>query len=173
MTKLSMSNTSLFPVTVPTVGARPPAGFTLPREMEKIVSAMNREWVGVERNMNRYFQDSPLNTSNYPPYNIEKLDDDNYSITIAIAGFGKENVEITVEDSLLVIKGEQEWEDNMDLEKDKNYLYKGIANRDFLLRYTLDDYIKVVEATFENGLLCLALQREVPEEMKPQTIKIK
>lgn len=141
----------------------------LPLEMEKFVKAVNRELIGVERHINRYFQDSPLNSSNYPPYNIEKFGDNEYCITIAIAGFAKENIEITIDDCLLIIDGQATVKDVTDV----NFLYRGIANRDFKLRFSLADYVEVKEAKFENGLLCLNLERIIPDEKKPKTIEIK
>lgn len=149
--------------------------FTIPQEMEKFVKQLNRELIGAERHFNRYFSDSPLNSSNYPPYNIEKFGDDHYRITIAIAGFSKENVDITVENDLLTIDGQATGsaEKSSTIETDADFLYRGIANRDFKLRFTLADYVEVKEARFENGLLCLELFREVPESMKPKTIEIK
>ena len=166
MNKLSMK-TSMFPI--------PGTTYQLPAEMEKFLTSMNRELIGAENHFNRYFSDTPLNSSNYPPYNIEKLEDDYYRITIAIAGFAKENVKITVENSLLTINGSQGWEDQLDEENDKQFLYKGIANRDFKLRFNLAEHVTVLpdEAKFENGLLSLDLERIIPEEMKPQTINIK
>lgn len=139
--------------------------------LDKMLKQFNREWIGVERYASRYFQDSPLNTSNYPPYNIEKFGEDKYQITIAIAGFSKDDVEITVENSLLTIIGEGIEKD--DDEGNSDFLYQGIANRDFKLRFTLADYVEVKEAKFENGLLGLSLERNVPEAMKPKTIEIK
>ncbi len=143
---------------------------TIPTNLEKMFEQCNREMIGAERQFSRYFNDSPLNPSNYPPYNIQKLNDDEYAITIAIAGFAKENVEITLEDNLLTIAGEQECEDKLD---ESTYLYRGIANRDFKVRFTLGEYIEVNGATFENGLLNLSLMRKVPDAKKPKTIKIK
>ena len=111
--------------------------------------------------------DTPLNTSNYPPYNLEKISDDEYRITIAVAGFSKEELDISVENGLLVVKGEKNTG-----KADENYLFKGIADRDFNLRYQLADFVEVDTAEVANGLLILNLKREVPEAMKPKTIKI-
>lgn len=142
--------------------------------LDKMLKQFNREWIGVEHQVNRYFQDSPLNPSNYPPYNIEQFDENSYCITIAIAGFHKDNIEITVENSLLTVDGKSlELTGDKRESNDENFLYRGIANRDFKLRFTLSDYVKVESATFANGLLCLNLEREIPEAMKPKTITIK
>lgn len=136
--------------------------------LDKMMKQFNREWIGVEQHVSRYFHDSPLNPSNYPPYNVQKFSDDDYQITIAIAGFSKDDVEITVENGLLTIVG-----DIPELVGDSDFLYRGIANRDFKLRFTLADYVEVKEAKFKDGLLDLSLKRNVPEAMKPKTIEIK
>lgn len=172
MNTLKMT-TSPFPIAGTTL--------TVPHEMEKFVKQINRELIGAERHFNRYFSDSPLNSSNYPPYNLEKFGDDHYRITVAIAGFSKENIDITVENDLLTIDGKSPMSSTTvpqtvaehDIMVDTDFLYRGIANRDFKLRFTLADYVEVKEARFENGLLCLELLREVPESMKPKTIEIK
>lgn len=160
--------TSLFPIAGTSI-------MPTPVEFEKFLKHVNRELIGAERNLNRYFQDSPLNTSNYPPYNLEKFGENNYRITVAIAGFSKEDVEIVVENGLLTIDGQATGsaEKSATIETDADFLYRGIANRDFKLRFTLADHVEVKEARFENGLLCLDLQRDVPEAMKPHVIEIK
>jgi molecular chaperone IbpA len=103
----------------------------------------------------------------YPPYNIEKLSEDDYRITMAVAGFSEADLELTVENGTLVITGKQER-----AEDEKTYLHRGIATRAFERRFDLADHIKVVGADIENGLLHVTLVREVPEAMKPRTIEI-
>lgn len=140
---------------------------SLVEEFEKQIRRANKEAIGFERLFSRMLADTPLNTSNYPPYNLEKISDDEYRITIAVAGFSKEELDISVENGLLVVKGEKNTG-----KADENYLFKGIADRDFNLRYQLADFVEVDTAEVANGLLILNLKREVPEAMKPKTIKI-
>jgi len=103
----------------------------------------------------------------YPPYNIEKLSDDAYRITMAVAGFGAEDLDITSQENLLVITGKAK----KDAENGQ-YLYRGIAGRAFERRFQLADHIKVTGANLVNGLLHVELVREIPETMKPRTISI-
>ncbi|MFN7710464.1 MAG: Hsp20 family protein [Holosporales bacterium] len=106
-------------------------------------------------------------TSSYPPYNIEKVNEHTYRLTMAVAGFSEEDLTITVQDNTLSISGKA----RMDDEKIQ-YLYRGIAGRAFERQFQLADYIKVGEASLENGLLRIVLEREIPEAMKPRTIMI-
>jgi molecular chaperone IbpA len=104
----------------------------------------------------------------YPPYNIEKTGEDAYRITMAVAGFGPEDVEITAQSNQLVIVGKSQPKEG---EKGQ-FLYRGIAGRAFERRFQLADHIKVTGAELVNGLLHVDLVREVPEVLKPRTIKI-
>ena len=105
--------------------------------------------------------------ASYPPYNIEKLNDDQYRITMAVAGFGQEDLEITAQQNSLVVKAKAKKE-----EPAGQFLYRGIAGRAFERRFQLADFIKVTGASLSNGLLHIELVREVPEAMKPRTIQI-
>ncbi|MGE5478421.1 MAG: Hsp20 family protein [Bacteroidales bacterium] len=103
----------------------------------------------------------------YPPYNIEKLSEDDYRITMAVAGFAETDLDITVQDYTLVISGKAHRDDEQ-----AQYLHRGIAGRSFERRFELADFIRVEGASLVNGLLHVALKREVPERMKPRTIRI-
>jgi molecular chaperone IbpA len=103
----------------------------------------------------------------YPPYNIERTGDDTYRVTMAVAGFGEDDLSIVSQDNQLTISGKLAKN-----EEDKSFLYRGIAGRAFERRFTLADHIKVAGASIANGLLHVELVREVPEAMKPRTIKI-
>jgi len=103
----------------------------------------------------------------YPPYNIEKLGEDNYRITMAVAGFSEADIDIVAQDHILVITGKTHKDD-----AGTQYLHRGIAGRSFERRFELADYIRVETAALVNGLLHVDLVREVPEAMKPRTIKI-
>jgi molecular chaperone IbpA len=105
----------------------------------------------------------------YPPYNIEKTGDDQYRITMAVAGFGENDISIVAQDNSLVISGKVEREEN---EEEPKFLYRGIAGRAFERRFELAEHIRVSGANLENGLLHVDLVREVPEAMKPRQIKI-
>ena len=109
------------------------------------------------------------NVPAYPPYNIEKLGEDDYRITMAVAGFGEGDLDITVEDTTLVISGKVEKSDE---EAERSFLHRGIATRAFERRFQLAETIKVVGASVENGLLHVDLVHEVPEEKKPRKIEI-
>ena len=103
----------------------------------------------------------------YPPYNIEKLDEDDYRITMAVAGFGEGDLDIMVHDHTLVISGKAHRDEGQ-----VQYLHRGIAGRSFERRFELADFIRVEGASLVNGLLHVDLKREVPEQMKPRTIRI-
>ena len=106
--------------------------------------------------------------NSYPPYNIRTTGEDNYQITMAVAGFSEEEINITSEQNRLVITGSRADEK----EEQGEYLHRGIATRSFERRFNLADHVKVVSASLENGLLHIDLERELPEAMKPRTIKI-
>ena len=103
----------------------------------------------------------------YPPYNIESVSDDKYRITMAIAGFNESELEIQSEQNTLVVKGVKK-----PSTADKKFLYQGIAERNFERRFQLGDYVKVIGAEMENGLLHISLEREIPEALKPRKIEI-
>lgn len=106
----------------------------------------------------------------YPPYNIVKAGDDQYRVTMAVAGFKEEDLNIVVENGTLLVQGKQKQTE--DTEK-VAYLHRGIAERAFERRFALADTIKVTGAALENGLLHIDLVREVPEERKPKQIPVK
>ncbi len=103
----------------------------------------------------------------FPPYNIEVVGEDKYRITMAVAGFGEGDIEITSEQNKLQVVGRIEGKEN-----DREFLYRGIAERSFERRFQLADHVRVTGARMENGLLHIDMYRELPEAMKPQTIKI-
>lgn len=103
---------------------------------------------------------------NWPPYNIEKMGDDQYRITMAVAGFTPHELDLTFQPNLLIVSGRKQGEESA------QYLYRGIATRSFERRFELADYVKVKGAGLDNGLLTVELVREVPEEMKPRRIEV-
>ena len=102
----------------------------------------------------------------YPPYNIEVLGENQYSVTLAVAGFEQNELDIHVENNILRVRGEKGKGEN------RQYLHQGIANRSFERKFNLADHVEVKGAQLRNGLLTVNLVREVPEAMKPRTIKI-
>ena len=103
----------------------------------------------------------------YPPYNIEKVGENEYSIQMAAAGFAEDELDITVQDNVLIVTGRAA-EDS----EEREFLHRGIAKRAFERRFQLAEIIKVTEATFQNGLLNIGLVREIPEHKKPRKINI-
>jgi len=106
--------------------------------------------------------------NSYPPYNIRTTGEDNYQITMAVAGFAEQDLNISTEQNRLIVTGARENE----VEDEGEYLHRGIATRSFERRFNLADHVKVVSASLENGLLHINLERELPEAMKPRTIQI-
>jgi len=104
----------------------------------------------------------------YPPYNIVKHGDDKYSITVAVAGFGEDELEVKVQDGQLTISSTPDKAEKAEV----SYIHRGIARRAFELRFSLADYIEVTGASVDNGMLTVDLVRNVPEAMKPRTIAI-
>ena len=105
--------------------------------------------------------------SAYPPYNIEATGENAYRLTMAVAGFGADDLEITAKEGALVVTGKSRKED-----EDKHYLHRGIARRAFERRFQLADHIRVAGASLDNGLLHVDVVREVPEALKPRKIDI-
>ena len=126
-----------------------------------------RSTVGFDRMMSLLDSAGRTDEQAYPPYNIEKIGEDAYRVTMAVAGFGEEDLSIVAQGNSLVIAGKQKRE-----EKKSEYLYRGIAGRAFERRFQLADHIKVTGAELANGVLHVDLVREVPEAMKPRTIKV-
>ena len=103
----------------------------------------------------------------YPPYNIERLTENEYRITMAVAGFGKQDVQIEVKENTLSVRGEKKVSD-----KDRTFLHRRIASRAFERRFQLADHVEVRGADVTDGLLSIDLEREIPERLKPRTIEI-
>lgn len=110
---------------------------------------------------------SEQNQPSYPPYNIELTGEDQYRITMAVAGFDRSELNIEVNQNNLTVSANKAPEQD-----ERQYLHQGIAARNFERRFQLADHVEVRSATFENGLLHIDLKREIPEAMKPRTIEI-
>jgi molecular chaperone IbpA len=106
-------------------------------------------------------------SSNYPPYNIVQINDDEYMISLAVAGFGPDNIEVTKEVNYLVIEGNPVYPVD-----EVTYLHRGISNRSFRREFKLADHVEIISCNLELGILSVHLKREVPEEQKPKKIAI-
>ncbi|WP_017444999.1 Hsp20 family protein [Gayadomonas joobiniege] len=113
-------------------------------------------------------------SAGYPPYNIETTGDDKYRITLAVAGFGEDELEIKLENNTLVVTGQKadQTVDENTADASKRFLYKGISERNFERKFQLSDHIKVSGANMDKGLLYIDLYRQVPEALKPKNIPI-
>ncbi|MFD2168344.1 Hsp20 family protein [Thalassotalea euphylliae] len=107
--------------------------------------------------------------SSYPPYNIESLAEDKYRITMAVAGFAEEELDIESKQNNLIVTGTKATVEN---KSERKFLHQGIAERNFERKFQLGDHVKVVGAYMENGLLHIDLEREIPEALKPRKISI-
>lgn len=126
---------------------------------------ISRALVGFDR----YFNSTIPQNGNYPPHNIVKYGNDSYAIEVAVAGFTKEEIHVSVDQDQLTIVGIQK---NVD-ETVKEYLHRGLAARDFEQTFTLAEYMEVKGAEVKDGMLKIEIQRHVPEALKPRQIEIK
>ncbi len=129
-------------------------------------SPLWRSTIGFDRLFDLAEMAQRAGEDNYPPYNIERLSEDRYQISLAVAGFAPENITITAEQNVVTIEGSRP--DTTE----RNFLHRGISTRNFKRHFNLADYVQVKSAAFENGLLTIDLVREIPEAMKPRTIAI-
>ncbi|MCS3457008.1 Hsp20 family protein [Aeromonas rivuli] len=129
-------------------------------------SPLYRSAIGFDRLANLIESAASNGNAGYPPYNIEQLGENDYRISMAVAGFTQDELELSFQENLLTVKGSKQ------ADTDRNYLYQGIAERGFERRFQLADYVRVKGADLKNGLLHIELMREVPEAMKPRKIAI-
>ena len=130
----------------------------------------DKYFVGFEDQFNRLAKvhdDLTKNIPNYPPYNIKKTGENTYAIELAVAGFGKQDVEIELAEGKLIVRG------NAADNTDENFIFKGIANRAFTRSFAIDDQIEVQDAEMLNGMLRIFLERIIPEHKKPKKIEVK
>ncbi len=132
-------------------------------------SRLTKDTIGFDDIFKRLasFSENLPKITTWPPYNIKKTGDNTYVIEVAVAGFGKQDIELVLEDGVLTVKGQISTEDPND------YIFKGIANRAFTRAFTLADTVKVQNAELLNGMLKIWLERFIPEDKKPQKIDIK
>jgi len=125
-----------------------------------------RSTIGFDRIFDLLDETQHTVEEHYPPYNIERLGEDHYQISLALAGFSPDEIAITAEQNVLTVEGRKADEDKRD------YLYRGISAKGFKRQFNLADYVQVKTAAFDNGLLRIELVRELPETMKPRQIPI-
>lgn len=132
------------------------------------INSLNRALIGFDRIFNDFENRWQHSTSNYPPYNIAKLGEDDFVIEIAVAGFEKEEINIQVDQDQLIISGRK-----VPAEQEVQYLHRGLAARDFERVFTLEAHMIVGEAKIVNGILTINISRQIPESLKPRIINIK
>ena len=132
------------------------------------LSPLYRSTIGFDRFARMLDDMSAFEAPTYPPYNIERVGDDEYRITMAVAGFGPDDLNIELNQNTLTISGKKSDRS----ENSGEVLHQGIASRAFERRFQLADFVEVRGADLENGLLHVTLKREIPEAMKPRTIQI-
>lgn len=140
-----------------------PFGNTVFKDFDKF-------FVGFDDQFNRLAKvhdELTKNIPSYPPYNIKKVADNQYVIEIAVAGFGQSDIEITLDENKLVVKG------NAANDENENFLFKGIANRAFTRTFALDDQIVIQDAEMLNGMLRVFMEKIIPEHKKPRKIEVK
>lgn len=125
-----------------------------------------RSTIGFDRLFNVLDEVQRTAEESFPPYNIERLDENRFQISVALAGFTPDEVTLTAEQNVLTLEGKKTEKE------EKTFLHRGISTRSFKRQFTLADHVEVKGARFENGLLLVELQREIPEAMKPRRIAI-
>lgn len=119
----------------------------------------------LSREFDKYFG-APLQKTNYPPYNVKKVNDDHFVMEFAVAGFSKKELDVSVERDILTVKGEK-------IGSEDEYLYKGIATRKFIRSFQLPEYFEISSASSADGILYIDLHRNMPEEYKKWHVEIK
>jgi len=125
-----------------------------------------RSTIGFDRLLDLAEVAQRASEDNYPPYNIERLTEDRYQISLAVAGFAPADITITAEQNVVTVEGSKPDK------PESEFLYRGISTRNFKRQFTLAEYVQVRSAAFDNGLLKIELVREIPEAMKPRRIAI-
>jgi molecular chaperone IbpA len=136
------------------------------------IPTIHKHAIGFDTVFDRLLAATSTQATNYPPYNIIKQSDDVYAIELAVAGFRDGDIDVTVEKNVLTITGEQTQSlDEFDRPQPE-YLHRGISARSFVRTFTIGEYVEVVGAVVQNGILTINLERQVPEEKKPKKIAI-
>ncbi len=131
------------------------------------LTPLYRSTVGFDRIFDLLDNVGKTETAGYPPYNIERLDENDYRITLAVAGFGEDDIDIELKENALTVKGARK-----EADESRQFLHQGIAGRSFERRFQLAEHVEVAGAALVNGLLDIDLRRVIPEAMKPRKIAI-
>lgn len=134
------------------------------KDLDKFFVGFDDQW----NRLQKLHEDVTKNIPNYPPYNIKKVDENHYTIEIAVAGFGQQDIDIEMNDGKLVVRGNVQAAD-----AEESFLFKGIANRAFTRSFVLNDEVEVKDAEIFNGMLKIALERLIPEAKQPKKIAVK
>ena len=138
-----------------------------PQDLQKMMGFS----VGFDSIFDRFFDMDTTRDSGYPPYNIRKINEYQYTIELALAGFSKDDIEVELTDGQLVIRSKK-LEDQVELNSEDSYVHKGIAKRSFLRCWTLSDDMVVGGADLKDGMLVINLEKVIPDEKKPRLINI-
>lgn len=131
------------------------------------LSPLLRTSIGFDRTFDRLISQNSSDTAGYPPYNIERLSENDYRVTLAVAGFSEQDLDIEIHQNMLTIVGRKP-----EVETEGEFTYQGIAGRAFTRRFYVADHVRSTGATLKNGLLTIELHQEVPEELKPRKVTI-
>ncbi len=134
------------------------------KDMDKFLIGFDEQFSRLQK----FHDDMTKNIPNYPPYNIIKIDENHYTIELAVAGFGQSDIDIEMENGKLTVRGNIKADEAAD-----NFLFRGIANRAFTRAFALNDEVEVKNAELFNGMLKIFLERLVPEQRKPKKIAVK
>ena len=134
------------------------------KDLDKFFVGFDDQW----NRLQKLHEDVTKNIPNYPPYNIKKVDENHYTIEIAVAGFGQQDIDIEMTDGKLVVRGNVQAAD-----VEESFLFKGIANRAFTRSFVLNDEVEVKDAEIFNGMLKIALERLIPEAKQPKKIPVR
>jgi molecular chaperone IbpA len=139
---------------------------TLDNYFDSMLRDLNRFAVGFEPRFRMLDTMRTAQANGFPPYDLEKIGDNSYRLSMAVAGYGPEDLEITVHQGVLTVEGK------VSNSGDRNYLYKGIAGRSFKRTFCLEQYVSVTGSSLDNGVLTIDFVQEVPEALKPRRIEI-
>lgn len=146
-----------------------PKGLPEPIKLPSLHQVLSDQFfLGFQDQISRWNSLTNMKVATFPPYNLIKTDDDHYVVELALAGYTKEDIEVTVEKDVLTVKSTEKEE-----KKEADVLHQGIAKRLWTQKFVLGEWMQVKEANLKDGLLTIKVEREVPEELKPKTIKIK
>lgn len=135
-----------------------------------LVAQIHRHAIGFDNLFEQLNRTSGNKIDNYPPHNIIQYDENHHTIEIAIAGFREDEISVEVKDNVLTVEGEQQVQPELE---GTVYIHKGISNRAFLRTFTLAEHVEVTDATVQDGILTINMERNIPEEKQPKQIAIK